>query len=73
MKLIEEIYRVLRSDGSFVLISGNEEFVTYPYLMNDKFLWEIEVHPLVAEKKVKKSNNDFTSLTISLYVLRKKE
>jgi hypothetical protein len=71
-KMIEEVYRVLKPGGSFCLVSGNDTFVTFPYLMQDTLQWDIKVDSLssVDERKKKKGNttegaNNFGKLNVS--------
>jgi hypothetical protein len=53
-----------------VLISGNDTFVTYPYLMQDEYSWDVKVINVTNSVTAKKAkNNDFTKLAIYLYVI----
>ena len=53
-----------------MLISGNDTFVTYPYLMSDEYNWDVKVVNLSNQVPPKKAkNNDFTKLSIYLYII----
>jgi ubiquinone/menaquinone biosynthesis C-methylase UbiE len=72
-ELMSEVYRVLKPGGIFCLISGNEEFVTFPYLLMQE--WDIEKIPLIREtnKLDTKQISDFAHLSIFLYKMTVKK
>jgi len=41
-KLLKEVYRVLKPGGKYMFISGNDSFVTYPYLC--ELEWKIDIN-----------------------------
>lgn len=67
-KLMKEVFRVLKENGSFILISGNERFILDPYLFVHD--WSIEVYPIERTKQ-KKNFAEFAQLKMSLLVMTK--
>lgn len=42
--VVNEVYRVLKENGKWLIISGNDSFITYSYFYGDlKAEWDVEM------------------------------
>jgi ubiquinone/menaquinone biosynthesis C-methylase UbiE len=67
--LFKEVHRVLREEGTFLLISGNDSNTLLPYLY--EMDWSVEMKPIHRVQSKRARAGEFSKLSIFLYVLRK--
>jgi hypothetical protein len=70
ISMMNEVWRVLKPGGKYLIVSGNDTFLVFPYVY--QLEWEVSVETIQRGKSARKGSQvDFSNLHTYLYTMTK--